>query len=96
MARAVIPVFAESFPGIPDIQDDITDGWKARFQVYYTGSGASGGFMVDFIEVHFADTDLVPAMETKMRDAARTRGVELGITGAATMNVIAMIAPKRL
>ena len=95
MARAVIPSFAENF-GQPDIQDDVTSGWKARFQVFYTGSGAAGGFMVDSFPVQFGDADLVQTMENKIRDAARSRAAELGITGAASMSVVTFIDPKRL
>jgi hypothetical protein len=95
LARAIIPAFALTF-NQPDISDDATNGWKARFQVFYLGDGASGGFMVDTFEVHFADTDLAQAMKTKMRDAARARATELNVTGASTMPVTSMIAPERL
>ena len=97
MARAIIPAFANGpFGTLPDISDDASNGWRAKFQVVITGSGASGGFMRDEFEVHFADTDTAQQMDTKMRDACRARAGELGVTGAATMAITAMVAPKKL
>jgi hypothetical protein len=97
MARAIIPAFANAaFGNLPDIADDQSNGWQARFQVVFTGAGASGGFMRDEFTVHFLDTDLAVAMDNKIRDAARLRAEELGITNAATMVVISMIPPRRL
>ena len=95
MARAIIPAFAEVF-GLPDIKDDTTNGWQARFQVVYTGTGASGGFMREEFEVHFLDSDLAVSMDNKIRDACRNRAEALGIPSAQTMVVISMIPPRRL
>ena len=97
MARAIVPAFAPSEVGnLPDIRDDVTNGWMARFQVVFTGPGAAGGFMRDVFEAHFLDSDLAAAMKNKIRAACRDRAVELGVTDGATIQVICMIPPERL
>jgi hypothetical protein len=97
MARAIIPGFAVTeFGNLPDIRDDVTNGWQATFQVVFTGTGAGDGFMRDAFTVHFLDSDLAAAMKNKIRAAARARAVELGVTDGATIQVIAMIPPERL
>jgi hypothetical protein len=97
MARAIIPGFAPAaFGNLPDVRDDVTNGWVAKFQVVYTGEGAINGFMRDEFEVHFLDADLAVTMDNKIRDAARARAVELGVTGGSTLTVISMIPPRRL
>jgi hypothetical protein len=97
MARAIIPGFAPAeFGNLPDIKDDNTNGWMARFQAVFTGEGAAGGFMRDEFTVHFLDSDLAVAMDNKIRDAARVRAGELGIANAASIVVISMIPPRRL
>lgn len=95
MARAVIPDFVQNF-GQPDVSDDTTNGWKARFQVFYTGTGAVDGFMVDTFEAHFLDAENAANMDDKMRDGARIRAGELGIPNSTSMNVISFIVPRRL
>lgn len=96
MARAIVAGFVPTFGSLPDIQDDATNGWTARFQMVLTGSGVPGGFGRDEFLVHFLDTDAALAMDNKIRDAARARGVELGIAGAATMPVLSFLPPRRL
>lgn len=95
MARAVVSSFATQF-GAPFIQDDVTNGWFAKFQVFYLGEGASGGFMVEEIEVHFLDSDTPQSMETKIRDAARAKAVELNVTDGATISVTSFATPRKL
>jgi hypothetical protein len=97
MARAIIPGFAPAaFGNLPDVRDDVTNGWVAKFQVVYTGEGAIDGFMRDEFEVHFLDTDNAAALDNKMRDAARARATELGIPSASTMKVTAFVPPRLL
>jgi hypothetical protein len=97
MARAIIPAFANAaFGNLPDIRDDATNGWMARFQVVYTGNGASNGFMRDEFEVHFLDADDAAQMDNRIRNQARNRAAELGIPNAATMKVTAFIPPRPL
>lgn len=95
MARAIVSSLVSNF-GVPAIQDDATNGWSAKFQVFYIGQGASGGFMFEEFQVHFLDTEGALAMDNKIRDAARARAVELGIPDAATMNVVSFLPPRRL
>lgn len=97
MARAIIPDFAPAeFGNLPDIKDDITNGWSAKFQVVFTGSGAGDGFMRDTFSVSFLDSDLAAAMKNKIRAACRARAVELGVVDGANIQVICMIPPERL
>lgn len=94
MARAIVPAFAQNF-GQPDIADEAS-GWRAKCVVFYLGSGASGGFMVDTFDTHFLDADTAQEMKVKIREAARTRAAELGVTGAATIGVTSFVSPEKL
>lgn len=96
MAKAIITGLVQKFGGVPYVEDEATNGWLAKFQVFYVGSGASGNFMFDEVTVHFLDTDAAFTMDNKIRDAARARAVELGVTDGANISVVALTPPRRL
>ena len=96
MARAIVPGFSPRFGGLPDIFDDQANGFGARFLINLFGPDVPFGFMSDIFEVHFLDTDTAFQMDNKIKEAARARAAELGITNAATMRVISFLPPRPL
>lgn len=78
MAKARIVGIRRQFDQ-PQIVDDATNGWAATYDFAIIGNGAPNGFDLDFVEVHFGDTDLAATIKEKIANAIKQRFLDRGI-----------------